>query len=125
MMRLKILFCLMLLMLFACTEDSVETVYAELSINPVEALTTICFESWEAQHWIMGESTLSAQQNENFRTGVHKVCQARAELYAEGYEIYPLITDNSQREIYALVFSADVESIKAHLKEHLPKLRVI
>lgn len=125
MMRRKILFSLMALMLSACAEDSVETNSTELAIDPVEALTTICFESWEAQHWVMGESTLPAQQNENFRTGVHKVCQARAELYAEGYEIYPLIADNSQREIYALVFSADVESIKAHLKEHLPKLRVI
>lgn len=121
----KILFSLMALMLSACADDKIETVPADADIDPVEALTKVCFESWEAQHWIMGESTLPAQQNENFRTGVHKVCQARAELYAEGYEIYPLITDNSQREIYALVFSADVESIKAHLKEHLPKLRVI
>lgn len=121
----KILFSLMALMLSACADDKTETVSADTDIDPVEALTKICFESWESQHWIMGESTLPAQQNENFRTGVHKVCQARAELYAEGYEIYPLITDNSQREIYALVFSADVESIKAHLKEHLPKLRVI
>lgn len=121
----KILFSLMALMLSACTDDKTETVSADTEIDPVEALTKVCFESWESQHWIMGESTLPAQQNENFRTGVHKVCQARAELYAEGYEIYPLIMDNSQREIYALVFSADVESIKSHLKEHLPKLRVI
>jgi len=124
-MNRKILLSIMALILTACADDSVETVSAEPDIDPVEALTKICFESWEAQHWIMGESTIPAQQNENFRIGVQKVCQARAELYAEGYEIYPLITDNSQREIYALVFSADVESIKSHLKEYLPKLRVI
>lgn len=117
------LLMLSLLCLLGCSEqtDNVE----KEQTNPVVQLTEWCFEHWKDQQWTMGESDLAAVDNLAFSEGIRKVCRARAELYAEGYEIYPFITDTMQREIYALVFSADVEDIKSHLKQHLPKLKRI
>src|SRR5690606_19051571 len=107
--------------LLGCNEqtDKVE----QDKIDPVLQLTHWCFEHWKDQQWTMGESDLLAVDKLAFSEGIRKVCRARAELYAEGYEIYPFITDTMQREIYALVFSADIEDIKSHLKQHLPKLK--
>lgn len=112
-----------LISLFGCSEqaDKVE----QDNIDPVIQLTQWCFEHWKDQQWTMSESDLLAIDNLAFSEGIQKVCRARAELYAEGYEIYPFITDTMQREIYALVFSASVEDIKSHLKQHLPKLQRI
>jgi|TARA_R100000353_G_scaffold175084_2_gene144511 hypothetical protein len=94
-------------------------------VDPVIQLTDWCFQHWTEQQWTLGETNLPAVENQSFAEGIRKVCRARAELYAEGYEIYPFITDTMQREIYALVFSASVEDIKSHLKQHLPKLQRI
>lgn len=112
------LFCLL-----GCSEQAEKVEQAKT--DPVMQLTEWCFDHWKEQQWTMGESDLPAVDNLAFSEGIRKVCRARAELYAEGYEIYPFITDTMQREIYALVFSADVEDIKSHLKQHLPKLKRI
>lgn len=127
-MRGKFVLTTLLFLLMACTDETVEsvaTVTTKVNTNPVVELSKACFAKWEQQQWLLGESQSIAQQNANFRAGINKVCRARAELYAEGYEIYPFISENTQREIYALVFSANVEEIKSHLKVHLPKLRII
>ncbi|MCB2427502.1 hypothetical protein [Methylophaga pinxianii] len=112
-----------LLTLLGCSEqtDKVE----QDSIDPILQLTQWCFENWKEQQWTMGETNLPAIENLAFSEGIRKICRARAELYAEGYDIYPFITDTMQREVYALVFSANVEDIKSHLKQHLPKLQRI
>lgn len=112
-----------LLCLFGCSEqtDKVD----QDKIDPVVQLTEWCFNNWKQQQWTLGETNLPAVDNQAFSEGIQKVCRARAELYAEGYEIYPFITDTMQREIYALVFSASVEDIKSHLKQHIPKLQRI
>jgi len=117
------LFFLCLFFLLGCSEqtDKVE----QDKTDPVMQLSQWCFDHWKEQQWTMGETDLPAVNNQAFSEGIQKVCRARAELYAEGYEIYPFITDTMQREIYALVFSASVEDIKSHLKEHLPKLQRI
>ena len=111
------------LSLTACSEqtDKVE----KATIDPIVQLSDWCYQHWKEQQWTMGESGLPAVENLAFSEGIRKVCRARAELYAEGYEIYPFITDTMKREVYALVFSADVEDIKSHLKQHLPKLQRI
>lgn len=121
-MRQQLIFAC-LFCLFGCSEqtDKVE----QDKIDPIMQLTQWCFEHWKGQQWTMGESDLPAVDNLAFSEGIHKVCRARAELYAEGYEIYPFITNTMQRETYALVFSASVEDIKSHLKQHLPKLKRI
>lgn len=112
-----------ILFLYGCNEQSNNIESA--TVDPVMLLADWCFEHWKAQQWTLGETHLPAIDNLAFTEGVRKVCRARAELYAEGYEIYPFITDTMQREIYALVFSADVDAIKSHIKQHLPPLRRI
>lgn len=112
-----------ILFLYGCNEQSNNI--EQTTIDPVVQLTDWCFEHWKGQQWTLGESNLPAVDNLNFAEGIRKVCRARAELYAEGYEIYPFITDTMQREVYALVFSADIEDIKSHIKQHLPKLQRI
>jgi uncharacterized lipoprotein NlpE involved in copper resistance len=109
--------------LLGCNEQTDKVEQGE--IDPVMQLSQWCFDHWKEQQWTMGETDLPAVENQAFSEGIQKVCRARAELYAEGYEIYPFITDTMQREIYALVFSASVEDIKSHLKQHIPKLQRI
>ncbi|AUZ84563.1 hypothetical protein [Methylophaga nitratireducenticrescens] len=114
---------LSLLCLLGCSEQS--DTQEQNKIDPVMQLSQWCFDHWKQQQWTLGETNLPAVENQAFSEGIQKICRARAELYAEGYEIYPFITDTMQREIYALVFSASVEDIKSHLKQHLPKLQRI
>lgn len=123
MLRLKILFIMLSLSLAACAEEPPEAL--EDNIDPVQRLTDWCYADWQQKDWKMGDSQVLAKDNDAFSEGIRKVCRARAELYAEGYEIYPFIDDDAQREIYALVFSASVEEIKSHIRQHLPALQKI
>lgn len=123
MAQLKLLPIMFCLSLAACTEQAAETV--EENIDPVQQLTQWCYADWQQKDWKMGESQVLAKDNAAFSEGIQKVCRARAELYAEGYEIYPFIADDAQREIYAMVFSASVAEIKSHIREHLPALQKI
>lgn len=123
MLRLKFLLIMLCLSLTACAEEATETL--ENKVDPVQQLTNWCYADWQQKDWKMGDSQVLAKDNVAFSDGIRKVCRARAELYAEGYEIYPFIADDAQREIYALVFSASVAEIKAHIREHLPALQKI
>ena len=123
MYRIKFLLLTTCLALMACNEDPAETL--ETKVDPVAQLTQWCYADWQQKGWKMGESELLARDNTAFSEGIQKVCRARAELYAEGYEIYPFIADDAQRQIYALVFSASVDEIKSHIRRHLPALQKI
>lgn len=93
--------------------------------NHINVLENSCYQNWEALNWTLGESNAPAKQNPAFSEGIHRVCQARAELFFEGYELSPFIAPDSQAEVYPLVFQASVTQIKNQLKLHLPKLRLI
>lgn len=123
MLRLKILIIMLGLSLAACAEEAAETLNDK--IDPVLQLTDWCYADWQQKDWKMGDSQVLAKDNKAFSQGIRKVCRARAELYAEGYEIYPFIGDDTQQEIYAIVFSASVAEIKSHIREHLPALQKI
>ncbi len=123
MLQLKVLLIMFCLLLAACAEEAAETV--ENNIDPVRQLAQWCYADWQQKDWKMGESQVLAKDNEAFGEGIRKVCRARAELYAEGYEIYPFIADDAQREIYTMVFAASVAEIKSHIREHLPPLQKI
>ncbi|HET8807553.1 MAG TPA: hypothetical protein VFM76_04175 [Methylophaga sp.] len=123
MERFKILFIMLCMTMTACAEEAAETV-AE-NIDPVQHLTDWCYADWQQKDWKMGDSQVLAKDNAAFSQGIRKVCRARAELYAEGYEIYPFIGNDTQREIYAMVFSSSVEEIKSHIREYLPALQKI
>ena len=123
MTRLKLLLSMFCISLVACAEEATDAL--EDNIDPVQQLSEWCYADWQQKDWKMGESQVLAKDNEAFSEGIQKVCRARAELYAEGYEIYPFIADDAQREIYTMVFSATVTEIKSHIREHLPALNKI
>lgn len=122
MTRLKYLLLASILVM-GCSQDDSETSVTQT--DPVEQLAQWCYTDWAQKDWTLGDSEVLAKNNEAFSGGIRKVCQARAELYAEGYDLYPFIADKSQREIYALVFTASVDEIKSHLRSHLPALQKI
>ncbi len=66
-----------------------------------------------------------ARDNLAFNEGVRNICQARAELFFEGYEIKPFIAADSQQEVFQLVFRPNVDAIKSQIRLNLPKLRLI
>jgi len=123
MTRLKLLLSMFCISLAACAEEATDAL--EDNIDPVQQLSEWCHADWQQKDWKMGESQMLAKDNDAFSEGIRKVCRARAELYAEGYEIYPFIADDAQREIYTMVFSATVTEIKSHIREHLPALNKI
>ncbi|HSG92690.1 MAG TPA: hypothetical protein VK999_03185, partial [Methylotenera sp.] len=92
MLRLKLLLIMFCVLLTACAEEAADTL--EDSIDPVQQLSAWCYADWHQKDWKMGESQVLAKDNEAFSEGIRKVCRARAELYAEGYEIYPFIADD-------------------------------
>ncbi|MDT8311401.1 MAG: hypothetical protein RQ732_08165 [Methylophaga sp.] len=123
MPRLKLLLLMFCVSLTACAEEAPESLQDNSDL--VQQLTDWCYADWQQKDWKMGDSQVLAKDNAAFSEGIHKVCRARAELYAEGYEIYPFIDNDAQREIYVLVFSASVEEIKSHIRQHLPALQKI
>lgn len=128
MQRLSAL-CAMALLLAGCdqTTDVQQSPidHAERTNQLVTQLTDHCYQQWQELEWTVGEDQSSAADNEAFSGGIQKVCQARVELFLEGYEITPIIEPNSQQHIYPLVFRVSVEEIKNHIRSHLPALRLI
>jgi len=90
-----------------------------------QQLAKVCYKNWQALSWKLGQSAMLAQNNPAFSTGIMNICQARAELFFEGYQINPFIAADSQQHVYPIVFRSSVEEIKSHLQLHLPKLNVI
>lgn len=97
----------------------------EKTLSVSEQLTEACYADWQTKGWTIRGQNQLADNHPAFREGIRKVCQARAELYMEGYEITPFIKDDSQRDVYPLVFSSDVEAIKSHLKAFIKPLQLI
>jgi len=91
----------------------------------ITQISETCYQSWQQLHWTIGENGMPAANHPAFNNGIKRICQARAELFFEGYEISPFIEPESQAQIYPIVFRPDVEEIKEHLRLNLPQLRVI
>lgn len=94
-------------------------------LEHVSQLAGNCHENWREMAWVIGESGSLARDNAAFDQGIKRVCQARAELFFEGYEITPFIAPDSQAQIYPIVFRPSVEEIKAQIRINLPQLRLI
>ncbi|SFK50457.1 hypothetical protein [Methylophaga sulfidovorans] len=92
---------------------------------PAEKLAESCYQHWLTLNWKLANTEMLASNNKSFRDGIKKVCQARAELFFEGYEIQPFISAGAQHEIFPLVFRPNVEDIKAQIRINLPQLRLI
>ena len=128
MQRLSVLFAVGL-MLAGCEQqtDAQQSPIdlAQHSSQLISQLTDHCYQQWQELNWTVGEDQSSAADNEAFSGGIQKVCQARVELFLEGYEITPIIEPNTQQHIYPLVFRVSVEEIKNHIRSHLPAIRLI
>jgi hypothetical protein len=114
---MTIRFGILILLLTLCQQVWADT-------DPVQLLSKSCHYEWQQYNWTMGEGYL-AQDNVSVDEGIKRICQAKAELYLEGYEITPSIADEEQEEVFRLVFLPSVELIKTQLKVYLPKLRVL
>lgn len=93
--------------------------------KPAEKLAESCYQHWLTLNWTLTNSEVLASNNKSFNDGIKKVCQARAELFFEGYEIKPFISADAQHEVFPLVFRPNVEEIKSQIRINLPKLRLI
>lgn len=93
--------------------------------SPAQRLAESCYQQWLTLDWTLANTKILAKDNLAFNEGVKKVCQARAELFFEGYEIKPFIAADSQQEVFPLVFRPNVDAIKSQIRLNLPKLRLI
>lgn len=88
-------------------------------------LADTCHQRWQVLDWTVGQQNILARNNPAFTQGIKNICRARAELFFEGYEISPFIAQDSQNQVFPIVFRYSVQEIKAQLRLHLPKLRLI
>jgi hypothetical protein len=88
-------------------------------------LAKACHTKWQSLGWKIGQQNTLAKANPAFNDGIKNICRARAELFFEGYELTPFIAPDSQSQVFPIVFRYDVEEIKAQIRIHLPKLRLI
>ena len=110
---------------FADTSDNMISMANAGKAEHISQLSETCHQAWQKLDWTLGESALPASQHPAFNEGIMRICQARAELFFEGYELSPFIEADSQAEVFPIVFTSDVDEIKAHIRQNLPKLRLI
>lgn len=91
----------------------------------IQQLTETCHQAWQEMDWRFGKSNTLARDHAAFSEGIIRVCQARAELFFEGYEISPFIEPGSQQQVFPIVFRSSVDEIKSQIRLHLPRLRLI
>jgi hypothetical protein len=91
----------------------------------ITQLTRVCHATWQQYDWQIGEHGTLARENIAFDSGIQRVCQARAELFFEGYELSPFIDPDAQSSIFPIVFIPNVDELKSVIRQNLPALRVI
>lgn len=111
---------------FAGTSEVVNNTTANAGKSEhIAQLTDTCFDAWQEMDWKFGESNTLAREHPAFSDGIKRICQARAELFFEGYELSPFIEPGSQQQVFPIVFRTSVDEIKSHIRLNLPKLRLI
>lgn len=91
----------------------------------ITQLSQVCFVSWQQYEWTIGEQAILARDNAAFSDGIQRICQARAELFFEGYEVSPFIAPDSQQRIFPIVFMPSVDDVKSVIRQNLPPLKLI
>jgi hypothetical protein len=91
----------------------------------ITQISETCYQGWQNLDWTIGENGMAAAKHPAFSDGIKRICQARAELFFEGYEITPFIEPDSQTQVFPIVFQPSIDEIKQHLRQNLPKLRLI
>lgn len=118
--------CVLVALILTNDRFSVTALFAGKENNAstfITDLTDSCHQHWLKHRWIIHGQL--AQSNQAFSNGIRNVCQARAELFFEGYEISPFIASDEQKSVFPLVLINSVEQIKSQLKTHIPQLRII
>lgn len=110
---------------FADTSDALISTANAGKAEHIAQLSDTCHQAWQKLDWTLGEANTPARQHPAFNQGIMRICQARAELFFEGYELSPFIAADSQAQVFPIVFATDVDEIKAHIRQNLPKLRLI
>lgn len=105
--------------------DNQEAAHIKAENQRIAQISETCYQGWQQLDWTLGENGIPAKKHPAFSDGIKRICQARAELFFEGYEISPFIEPDSQTQIFPIVFRPSVEEIKQHLQQNLPKLRLI
>lgn len=93
--------------------------------DKIAQLSVTCHQKWQSLNWKLGQQNMPAANNPAFNAGIKKLCRARAELFFEGYELSPFIQPDTQSQVFPFVFHYSVDEIKAEIRLHLPKLRLI
>lgn len=75
-----------------------------------------CYQAWQSQNWRIGENATPATKLTAFRESIKKICQLRAEMFAEGEDISPFIQGNL-RQVAPLVFKGDEADFRAHIRQ--------
>lgn len=110
---------------YSVSSTSPTDVQAEEEQQHIAQLSHYCYLSWQEYDWTMGEHGLPAKNNIAFAEGIKRICQVRAELFFEGYEVSPFIDPDSQHTIFPIVFMPDEQELKAVIRQNLPPLTVI
>lgn len=117
-------------LLFFFNRSGSEPVTASQTVDDNEQrhiaqLSHVCHVSWQQYDWTIGEQGSLARENNAFSEGIKRICQARAELFFEGYELSPFIAPDAQPTILPIVFIPSVEELKSVMRQNLPALRII
>ncbi len=75
-----------------------------------------CYQAWHSQNWRIGENATPASDLTAFRESIKKICELRAEMFAEGEDISPFIQGNL-RQVAPLVFKGDESDFRAHIRQ--------
>lgn len=98
---------------------------SETESDLITQLSQVCFVSWQQYEWTIGEHATLARDSAAFSSGIQRICQARAELFFEGYEVSPFIAPDSQQRIFPIVFMPSVDDVKSVMRQNLPPLKII
>ncbi|MDO8825432.1 hypothetical protein [Methylophaga sp.] len=79
-----------------------------------QSLITDCYQEWQSRGWTLGEDQRLADEVENFRNGIIRICEVRAELFLQGENISPYI-QGRLRDLAPYIFTADKEDIKQRI----------
>ncbi len=107
------------------TSENQATVQMNAEKERITQVSKTCYQGWQNLDWTIGENGMAAANHPAFSAGIKRICQARAELFFEGYEITPFIEPESQPQVFPIVFQSSIDEIKQHLRQNLPKLRLI
>ncbi|MCL5974355.1 MAG: hypothetical protein M1270_00710 [Gammaproteobacteria bacterium] len=79
-----------------------------------QSLITDCYQEWQSRGWTLGEDQRLADDVDNFREGIIRICEVRAELFLQGENISPYI-QGRLRDLAPYIFTANKADIKQRI----------